>query len=81
MDLLSATLVAEEGAVPVAHYLAGDRSVELAAVGKAQAVCGRIFLPAALAAPLGRPCPLCEAVIALALSQAPSTAAAGARRT
>ncbi|MCO1660028.1 hypothetical protein [Pseudonocardia humida] len=80
MDVLSATLVAEEGPVSFAHYLAGDRSAELSEVGKAQAVCGRVFLPAALAAPLGRPCPLCEAVIGLALSHGQDAAAAGARR-
>ena len=80
MDVLSATLVAEQGTFPVAHYLADDRSAELAEAGKAQGVCGRIFLPAALTAPLGRPCPLCEAVIGLALSHGPVGAAAGARR-
>ncbi|WP_214403235.1 hypothetical protein [Pseudonocardia lacus] len=78
MDAL--TQVAEQGAVPVTHYLAGDRNAELAETGRAQAVCGRIFLPAALAAPLGRPCPLCEAVVALALAQDPAASAAAARR-
>lgn len=79
MDAL--TMVAEQGVVPVTHHLVSDRSVDLSEAGKARAVCGRVFLPAALAAPLGRPCPLCEAVVARILPLTPDSAAAGARRT
>jgi hypothetical protein len=78
VDVLTATLVTEEGAAQVAHYLAADRGSELSAVGKAQAVCGRVFLPAALTAPIGRPCPLCEAV--LGLVDGPEPARGGRRR-
>lgn len=65
MDAVRATLTSEQGADQVAHYLLTDRGPGLTADGKAQAVCGRVFLPAPLAAPLGRPCPLCEAVLEL----------------
>jgi hypothetical protein len=64
----------------VAHYLPVDRGLELSAAGKARALCGRIFLPAPLTAPLGRPCPLCETVLEPAAAHPTSTARTGARR-
>jgi hypothetical protein len=64
-----ARLVTEQGGDPVAHYLAVEPVPGTATDGKAYAVCGRVFLPAALSAPVGRPCPLCEAVLELALAR------------
>lgn len=66
MDALLATMVSEQGGDGAAHYLVTDRGPGPAGDGRSQAVCGRVFLPAALSAPLGRPCPLCEAVLQLA---------------
>jgi hypothetical protein len=63
-------MVSEQGGDQVAHFLEVDRGPGLTAEGRAQAVCGRVFLPAPLAAPLGRPCPLCEAVLQLVHARA-----------
>jgi hypothetical protein len=64
-----ARLVTEQGGDHVAHYLAVEAAPGMAADGKSYAVCGRVFLPAALSAPMGRPCPLCEAVRDFALAR------------
>jgi hypothetical protein len=62
-------LVTEQGGDRVAHYLAVEPTIGMAADGKSYAVCGRVFLPAALSVPMGRQCPLCEAVLELALAR------------
>jgi hypothetical protein len=56
----SASWIAEQGPgtahlVPDSHRPGPDRPAHAAGA------CGRLFLPAALAAPLGPPCPLCLA--------------------
>jgi hypothetical protein len=65
---IGARLVTEQGGESVAHYQVLEPTPGMAD-GKAYAVCGRVFLPAALSAPMGRPCPLCEAVLELALAR------------
>ena len=60
----SSSWIAEQGAgtahrVADVHGPGPDRS-------HAAALCGRVFLPAALVAPLGRPGPLCAAAADLA---------------
>jgi hypothetical protein len=64
-----ARLVTDQGGERAAHYLAVEPEPGMSVEGKAYAVCGRVFLPAALSAPMGRPCPLCEAVLDLALTR------------
>jgi hypothetical protein len=39
------------------------RDITPSETGRMTGVCGRVFFPAALAAPLGRTCTLCESVV------------------
>jgi hypothetical protein len=63
------TWIAEQGGRSVAHRVRGEHGLRTGPT--AVAVCGRVFLPAALAAPLGPPCPLCTAAAELARGRAP----------
>jgi hypothetical protein len=60
----TASWIAEQGA-GTAHSVL-DAHGPGAGRSHAAGLCGRVFLPAALADPLGRPCPLCTAALDLA---------------
>jgi hypothetical protein len=59
-----ASWIAEQG-VGTAHHVPDAHGPGHAGRGHAAGLCGRVFLPAALADPLGRPCPLCSAALDL----------------
>jgi hypothetical protein len=62
---VTASWIAEQGA-GTAHHVPDAHGPGPAGRPHAAGLCGRLFLPAALSAPLGRPCPLCTAALDLA---------------
>jgi hypothetical protein len=49
---------------PVAHRVPDDQAAVVIEGADPRAVCGRVFRPASLTAPIGAPCPLCEQIVA-----------------
>ncbi len=56
-------VVTEQRPASVAHLVPERQAAALQQGRKLHAMCGRVFHPAALAAPMGRPCSLCEAAL------------------
>jgi hypothetical protein len=71
--VVAASWIAEQGA-GTAHHVLDAHGPGPAGRPHAAGLCGRVFLPAALAAPLGRPCPLCSAALDLAVRPRPRAA-------
>jgi hypothetical protein len=61
----AASWIAEQGG-GTAHHVLDAHGPGPAGRSHAAGLCGRVFLPAALADPLGHPCPLCTAALDLA---------------
>lgn len=56
------TSVTEQHGAGVAHLVDEHQLAAIRAVGKSQAICGSVFLPAALSSPDGPACALCQAI-------------------
>jgi hypothetical protein len=70
-------MTAQFGA-PVEHQVSDDTFA--LGRGKYQALCGQVFIPVAMAAPPGRPCPECQRILSAARQAAASASRRGRHR-
>jgi hypothetical protein len=71
--------ITEQFGAGVAHEVS-DEAFAASSRGEFKALCGSVFVAAALATPVGRPCPACLSVLAAARRAADSAGAPAARR-
>jgi len=65
------TSVTEQHGAGLAHLVDEYELAVISSGWKPQAICGSVFLPAALTAPVGSPCALCRAITTVSPPQRP----------